>query len=253
MVRSGEAFRTAAGEVSVDGDAVRISKAPGAHLRSQVVRWRRGERRERVGAALRFGLIPIALSLSLLRLLGTWDAAASGMVAFVVTMTGLELASLYRRYTRGTEIPLSDVSTVTLDADERELTVTFDAGSLLRPPDGAGIKTYRSDGPMSAFETGETEWTMTLPTDDDVRDARSAFRLAGVSVDEDTGASEAKRYDGETETETEYRMTTRNGVVFCEECGSQVSPSDRVCPSCDYTLRVERPVEDDERETVLEY
>jgi hypothetical protein len=140
---------------------------------------------------------------------------------------------------------------VTLDPDERELTVRFDAGSLLRPPDGVGIKTYSSDEPMRGFETGTTERTVTLPTDDDVRDARSAFRLAGINVEEGSGASEDGHPNGKTERE--YRVTTRKGAVFCAECGSQVSPSDRTCPSCDYALWVDRPVDGDRRETALEY
>jgi len=247
----GGTFRSAVGEVSVDGEAVRINEQPRAHVRRQLARWRHGERWDQVKAASRLATVLIVPLLLLFRLDQAWDTATAGMLAFVLTMTGLQVVSMWRHYTRETEIPLSDVSDVRLDADERELTVRFDAGTLLRPPDGVGIKTYRADEPMRMFETGETERTMALPTDDDVRDARSAFRLAGVDVDEDIGASEGGRHDGETETE--YRVTTRKGAVFCEECGSQVSPSDRVCPSCDYTLRVERPVEDDERETVLEY
>jgi|GEM_PF-1468791 len=247
----GGTFRAAVGEVSVDGDAVRINEEPRAHVRRQVARWRHGERWDRARAAFRLAAILIVPLLLVFRLEEAWNTATAGMLAFVLTMTGLQVASVWRHYTRETEIPLSDVSTVTLDSDERELTVRFDAGTVLRPPDGIGIKTYRSDESMKMFATGETERTMTLPTDDDVRDARSAFHLAGVSVDESVGASEGGRHDGETETE--YRVTTRKGAVFCEECGSQVSPSDKVCPSCDYALRVDRPVEDDRRETVLEY
>lgn len=251
MERPGGRFRTSVGEVSVDGDAVRIDKAPGAHLRSQLSRWRHGERWERYRAAVRFGLFSLAPLFLLFRIVqaSTGTATAAG-VAFLLTYAGLNLATLWGRYARETEIPLSDVTGVVLDPGERELTVRFDAGSRLFPPEGNGTKVYLSDD-FQLFETGETERTLTLPTDDDVRDARSAFHLAGVSVDESAGTSEGGRYDGETETE--YRVTTRNGAVFCEECSSQVSPSDRACPSCDYTLRVERPVKDDQRETVPEY
>jgi hypothetical protein len=247
----GGSFRTAVGEVTVDGDAVRINEELRAHVRRQVARWRHGERWAGVKAAFRFGLVLAALPLLLFRLLEAWDTATAGMLAFVVTMTGLQLGSAWRHYTRETEIPRSDVSTVTLDPDERELTVQFDAGTLLGPPDGAGIKTYPSDEPMRMFETGGTERTMTLPTDDDVRDARSAFHLVGIDIDESAGASDGERDDGETETE--YRVTTRKGAVFCDECRSQVSPSDETCPSCDYALRVDRPIESDRRERALEY
>lgn len=246
----GGSFRAAIGEVSVDGDAVRINEEPRAHVRRQVARWRHGGRWGRARAAFRIGTVLIVPPLLLLRLAEAWDTATAGMLAVVLTLTGLQIASMWRHYTRETEIPLSDVSKVALDPDERELTVQFDAGSRLGPPDGAGIKTYRSDEPMQLFETGETERRMTLPTGDDVRDARSAFHLVGIDVDESAGASEGSRHDGETETE--YRVTTRKGAVFCEQCGSQVSPSDRTCPSCEYTLRIERPVDDDRRERALE-
>jgi len=247
----GGSFRTTVGEVTVDGDAIRINEEPRAHVRRQLSRWRHGKRWGRVRAALRLAAILLVPPFILFRLAEAWDTYPAGMLAFVLTMSAIHIASMWRQYTRETEIPRSNVSGVTLDTDERELKVRFDAGSLLRPPDGVGIKTYRSDDQMRLFETGETERTMTLLTDDDVRDARSAFHLAGVSVDENTEAGESGRYDGETETE--YRVTTRKGAVFCDDCGSQVSPSDRACPSCDYTLRVDRLVEDDQRETTLEY
>lgn len=41
---------------------------------------------------------------------------------------------------------------------------------------------------------------------------------------------------------TEFRVETRDGACFCEECTRQVSPSDRLCPSCGYELRVESPI-----------
>jgi hypothetical protein len=249
----GGSFRTTVGKVTVDGDGVRISKEPRAHVRRQLTRWRHGERWDRVRAAFSFGLTLVLPPLLVFHLLETWETATAGVLAFVFVMTGLQLFLLWRHYTRETEIPCSDVSGVMLDPEERELTVRFDAGTALRPPDGTGLKTYWSDEPMRTFETGTTERTVTLPTDDDVRDARSAFRLAGIDVDEGSGASEAGRYDGETETETAYRVTTRSGVVFCEDCGSQVSPSDKTCPVCDCALWVDRPVEDDRRETALEY
>ena len=247
----GGSFRTAVGEVTVDGDAIRINEEPRAHVRRQLSRWRHGSRWDQIRAALRLGTFLLVPALLLFRLAEVGDSATVGMLAFVLPMSGLQIASMWRQYSRETDIPRSDVSGVTFDTDERELTIRFDAGSHLRPPDGVGIKTYRSDDQMRLFETGETERTMTLPTDDDVRDARSSFHLAGVSVDETTEAGESGRYDGETETE--YRVTTRKGAVFCDDCGSQVSPSDRICPSCDYPLHVDRPVEDDQRETTLEY
>jgi len=49
-----------------------------------------------------------------------------------------------------------------------------------------------------------------------------------------------------------YRVDVRDGVVFCESCGAQVSPGDRTCPACEYALRVERRT-GDSREFALEY
>lgn len=76
----GGTFRTAAGEVSVDSDAVRIDKAPGAQLQSQAARWRHGGRWERYRAAARFCLLLLVPLLLLFRLVepsGATTAASS--------------------------------------------------------------------------------------------------------------------------------------------------------------------------------
>ena len=115
----GGTFRTAAGEVSVDSDAVRIDKAPGAQLRSQAARWRHGGRWERYRAAARFCLLLLVPLLLLFRLVEPSGATTAAGLAFVFAYVGLNLVTLWVRYVHETEIPLSVVSGVALDPDER--------------------------------------------------------------------------------------------------------------------------------------
>ena len=77
------------------------------------------------------------------------------------------------------------------------------------------------------------------------RQGGTVFRTKGIAEDLDAPK-------GST-TETEYRFETKDGVVFCEQCGSQVSPSDKTCPACDHALRVERPKNADSREPATEF
>jgi len=238
-------FRTTDGEVSVDDEAVRIHRRPKTYLRSQFARWYSSGYAGRAVAACKVGLF---LSIPVLLFSRVFLASGSdgSELAFALVALAGGLFTVWRRFYRPTEIPLADVSDVTLDPDERTLTVTFDAGGRLFGPggrkEGRGLKSYWSDDPFRGFETGTTERTTRLPTDDDVREARSAFRL----VDLDVG-------DPPAETDTEYRVVTESGVVFCESCRSQVSPSDRACPACGYELHVHSPVEPDRRERSVEY
>jgi hypothetical protein len=158
------------------------------------------------------------------------------------------LVQLWRKHVRGTVVPLSAIKDVTLDTDDQEHTIVHDADSRPSVLGGnGGQRWFLSDDLFSIFVTGETETTLTLRTADDVREARTIFRTTGLA--EDLGVPRS----GAEETETEYRFDTRNGVVFCEQCGSQVSPSDRTCPACDYALRVEQPVSADARELSTEF
>jgi len=111
-----------------------------------------------------------------------------------------------------TTIPLSTVDTITLDEEAGILVITHES-------DHDYFGSLRND-------TGET--TLSLPTDDDVREATEVFRLRGIDVEE----------PGTEAPETTYRVIVKSGVCFCERCRSQVSPSDRTCPACGYAIRV---------------
>lgn len=206
-------FQTTDSVVSVRPDAITTRSSPGRFLAGQSARWRHGTRRERltvafmVGAFL-FSLVGFVYHLSLVATAGpTWSGV------FYATSVAFFGYSLWSTYGRPTTIPRDAIERIELDADARQLTVTHDAG----------------DGPLSVFREDSTETRLTLTTDDALQNARETLRLRGFDV-EPASASE---------TEIEHRLVTRDGGSFCERCGSQVSPNDKVCPSCDYALWVE--------------
>jgi hypothetical protein len=73
-----------------------------------------------------------------------------------------------------------------------------------------------------------TDTKLSIPTEDDIREATEIFRLRGIDVEE----------PGTEALETTYRVIVKSGVCFCERCRSQVSPSDGTCPACGYAIRV---------------
>ena len=237
-------FRTVDGDVSVGHDVIRIDNAPTKFLRGQHTRWRNGNRGQRLAAVCRV-LAFLWLPLYAIYQISTAFELSVGVAAALSFSTiAISLVGFWLKHLRGTEIRLSSVENVALDTDERELTVTHDAdGRLAVLGDTGSQNWFAPDDGLSMFEKGETKTHLTLRTDDDVREARTVLRTRGIPVDIDAP---------EPKTEIEHRFETKNGVVFCEQCGSQVSPNDTNCPVCEYTLRVERRVTDDSHERLVE-
>lgn len=211
-------FRTTTGVATIRDDAITTRSTPRQFLAGQSVRWRHGSRRERVkvaGAVVGFLVSIVLLAYHLYLVV---DAGFSWSWALALGTVGVLVYSLWNERVRRTTIPRSAISTVSLDADERRLTVTHETG----------------DGPLSAFRDDVAETTMTLGTEDDLRRAREIFRLRGIALEPAPADPD--------ETETTFRVLTRDGACFCERCRRQVSPSDRQCPACDYALRVETNV-----------
>ena len=240
-------FRTTEGDVSVGDEVLRIHRSPRKSIQGQRSRWRHGNRREQLKATARIVLFLI-LSLSTAAQLYRITEAPTLLVILTVLGLAASLVTFWTKRVRGAAVPLSAIENVTLDTDDhRELTIVHDAEGRPSVLGGAaGKRWFLSDDPFSVFATGETETTLTLRTADDAREARTVFRMRGIAEDID-------RQSDAGETETEYRFETKGGVVFCEQCGSQVSPSDRTCPACDHALRVERPKNADSRELATEF
>ncbi|WP_380681287.1 hypothetical protein [Salinigranum sp. GCM10025319] len=234
--------RTVEGELSVGDEALHVSKSPRTFLRGQFARLRYGDRWEGVAALFRIaGFLVLPLLVASRLYTAPWGSL--GLAALVsLGLAVLGLVPFYANHVRGTTIPLSTIEDVTLDADEREVTITHvTEGRLSRlsdrdDGDGDDRGWFGSDRLRSLFGEHETETTLTLRSTDDVRAVRSIFRtrrlVDGVELEEPES------------TETTYRIDTERGVAFCERCGSQVSPGEPTCPACDYALRVERPAGD---------
>jgi hypothetical protein len=235
------AVRTTDGEASIGDRYVRIRRTPLAFLRARLSTLRDGSLRKRVGAAVGVALFlsaPVVVVQQIRTLSGTpaWLA-----LLLVVGILAFQLVPFWLRYFRETTIPASSVADVTLRADERTLRVVYDDDSRLAVlGGGSGQQWFGDSDPLGVFEAGETETTLTLRTDDEVRKARRLLRATGLAGAVGGLAPE--------QTETHYRVDTANGAAFCERCGSQVSPSDGICPACEYALRIERPAGSD-RET----
>lgn len=234
--------RTAEGELSVGDEALHVSNSPRAFLRGQLARLRHGGRWEGTAALFRiagFLVLPLLVAIRL----STAPWGSLGLAALVsLGLAVLGLVPFYANHVRGTTIPLSTIEHVTLDADDREVTITHvTEGRLSRlsttdDGDGTDRGWPGSDRLRSLFGERETETTLTLRSADDVRAVRSIFRTRGVIDGVDLEEPEP--------TETAYRIDTERGVAFCERCGSQVSPGEGTCPACDYALRIERPAGD---------
>ncbi|RJT05414.1 zinc ribbon domain-containing protein [Halococcus sp. IIIV-5B] len=232
-------FRTIDGTASVGDEALHIERSPRKFLHGQRAHWRDGGRKRQlvtVGKLLGFLLSLLFATYQVSTMLDTTVGVVAALSLAFVALDPLH--RLWRR-TRGTRIELSTIERVTLDETDRELRLTHDASGRLARFD-AWIRGWLSTRGFSAADDTETETTLTLLTDDDVRAARAALRARGISVVDDAP-------ENENETETEYHYEIRNGVVFCDLCGSQVSPNDRVCPSCERPLKVERTTEPDRR------
>ncbi len=217
MDRSWGTVRTARGELIVEQDALHLHTSPRQYVAGQVARFRKGSRGQRLralGAVLLLLLFPIFLAQ---RLLNAADAGASLALLLATLYVGATTLQFWGRYGRDTRIPRSAIEDLTVDPDERELVVehTHDPGRL----------------PSLRLTSAPRETTLRLPSSDEVQKARTLLR--SVRIADDVELSDGR-------TVTEYQVETRNGVVFCEACDSQVSPTDDRCPACDTRLRVER-------------
>lgn len=208
-------FRTVEGVVSIRDDAIVRKSTPRLFLAGQLGRWRNGDRRERASVAFHvcgFLLSVLLLVYHLHLVAGTRPGLTLALYVGSVVVLAF---SFWRQHVRDTTIQRSAVERATLDPDEWRITITHGPGN----------------GLLSPFRDDPTETTFTLGTADDLRKAREICRLRGIEL-------EPAPADGE-ETETTYRIFTRDGACFCERCRRQVSPADATCPACEYALRVE--------------
>ena len=203
--------RVVAGVLTVDDDAIRLRSTPRLFLAGQVDRLRTDEPRHRLralGTIVAFLVAPLLLVGGLYRL----TTAGVGWLAFVeIVSLGTGAATIWHQHLRETVVPLDSVREVIIGQDDRRL-------ELVHAP---------RDGLLSRFRTDPRRRGHRFRTAEDGRRARELFRLRGIDV-----------VDGDARSEVTYRIETRGGVCFCEQCGGQVSPSDSACPACEYKLRV---------------
>lgn len=238
-------IRTTEGEITVDDDAIQIHKSPRKFLRGQLSRWQDGSRWQQLKAVVGIGGLLLVPFFIVARLTSFSGMSIEWVVYFSFVLILFNILPFWLRHFRGTRIPLSAIEDATLDTGERRLTITHDVGSGL-PVRNSDVdrRWFPSDDPFSLFAKGEVNTELILRTVDDVREARTVFRTRGITDDLEAPKS--------GEPETKYRVDTKGGVVFCEQCGSQVSPSDKTCPACEYLLRVEQQVESGSRELAKE-
>jgi hypothetical protein len=215
-------FRVTRGVVTIRGDAIAIRSTPGYFLAGQRSRWRHGGRWDRAKLALN----AVGLLWSVLQVAYHFSRVGVAGVGWMSVPYALAFAffawAFWSNHVGETTIPLSAVDTVTLNEADGELVV----------------KHERDRGYLAPFGGNTTETTFSLPTEEDVSEAKEVLRFRGVDVQE-------PREEG---TETTRRVLVRAGACFCERCRSQVSPADASCPGCGYTLRlrtsVDRPPDD---------
>lgn len=228
-------FPSVQGTVSVSGEALVLDRFPTGAIAGQLYRYRHGEQMDQlatVGRLLMWAGLLLVLALDTYWVLSEPGLRSVGIsLVFVVCAIVPEVA-----WFRDGFIPREPVTAVELDERERTLTVEYQSDGHLAGLTGfLGIPRWAN----SSWEIGfgrHRSAELELLTDDAVRSARGTLNAAGIDyevVDATTSA--------ESETETEYRVRTVGGVVFCADCSGQVSPSDHTCPRCATRLRVERP------------
>lgn len=224
MDRSLGTVRTGRGELVVEPDALHLRKSPREFLTGQGARFREGTMRQRLRAVRAIGALLLFLALLGYHLLDAAGTTAGLALLMTALYVGGTVHQFREQYVTDTHIPRSEIEDVTLDPDDRELTVehTHDPGRL------------------PSLTPGSRETTLELPGYDEFREAKTLLRL--VRPDDEFEADTHRDRDREY-VEYDYRVETRDGVVFCEACDARVSPSDDRCPSCNVRLRVERVVE----------
>jgi len=208
MTGESREFQTTDGVVRIDHDTVQV--------RSTVRQFLAGKRRGAVRSlGVVFGLALLAsLGYNVYRLLDVSLAGVSLVTVFSLLGT---LYGLWYGHLRQETIPLSALERVSVDESNRELTLRYDAGEA-----HSRVFVWLHD-----WTPGRK--TLTIPTDEELREVRETFRLRGIAVEDAT----------EQSVKTIRRFVVRDGVYFCESCDGQVSPTDSECPSCGYGLRVD--------------
>jgi hypothetical protein len=214
-------FRTTEGTVTVRGDAITIRSTPGAFLSGQLARWRSGTNWGRAKTLLAVASIPFMIVTTAYNAYVLLDVG----IAVAGAVSGLTIAALvwdlWSRFFRERTIPRSSIESVRIDEADRTLRIIHESTDSLTPLPWWSHSTRVSGDRVRS--------TLTFPTDEAVREARDVFRLRNVPLD-----------PPDSESTTAHRYVVENGVYFCEDCGSQVSPTDSDCPSCGHALRVER-------------
>lgn len=211
-------FQTTEGVVTVRHDAIVVHSRPWQFLAGQRARWRHGDRSERVrtvGSLVAF----FGIFYTAFRLTEFFGQLASGSTRLLVTAfaAAIVVYSFWREHASDTTIPRTAIESIALDEADRELTIAHDEQQRLR----------------RALSGDETETSLTLPSMDDVREAKEVLQLRSFDVE---------RVEDAVETVTEHRFVTRQGASFCPGCDRRVSPNDRTCGRCGTVLRYERPV-----------
>jgi hypothetical protein len=231
-------FYTTEGNVVVADSAIRINRSPRKFLRGQFAQWRHGSFAQRIQALVRiigFCSLPLFFVWSL----STASEMTLGLgLFFSLSLLLFSVLPFWSTHFRETTIPLSSIEEIILDTDTRELVIVQDQSDKAPPVDDGGF----GDRILRAYlgwmtETGGSKTTLKLRSSEDIRKVKSIFRSRKSLAEFEL--------TNPTQTKTEFRVVSKNGVVFCADCGKQVSPSDRTCPSCGYALRVQRPVEID--------
>lgn len=218
MTQGAWQFQTTKGVVTVDPDAIRIESTPGQILAGQRTRWQEGGSVERGKTVLWVAVLCFALVdfwHSVWRLL-TDGIASSGL--FWALPIGMTLILGFNAGFRDTTIQRESIERISLERTNRRLIVKY-------VPVGPVWRLLQA----MSLTFGPRTRTYELPTDEEVQDAREAFRLRGLPVE-----------DGPTPTGTvPTGFVVEDGVYYCESCRRQVSPTDRTCPACEFRLRTE--------------
>lgn len=206
------------GRLAVGRDGISIRSTPRLWLRAQFVQLRHGSPMDRAHATLRlFGLLaaPVLLGWGLYRVIevGPTLSVLVPLFSLVTLAHTVWTGHLHER-----TIPRTAIDRVELDRDRGVVTITHEPRSsrwqrLLRMLDG------RTDDDRYRLRSTE-----------DVDELGSLLDLAGIDLAD----------AADVDAGTSLRYETQNGACFCGDCGRQVSPNDRRCPTCGYALRIDR-------------
>lgn len=209
-------FDLTTGRAIVGDDAISIRSRPSELLAGQLALFRRGNTTDRLIVLVRAAAVLAAHGFMVLSLHQLVVGGLDTEVVIETATVGVGTASLWHRFGRDTMVPVATIREATVRPGDRRFELVYD----------------RRAGPLSRYLAGPASTRLRFRTAADAHEAREILRARGIEVT-----------DGADDGPTTYRVETRNGVVFCERCESQVSPSDRTCPACDYALHVEQTAE----------